>query len=379
MQSLATRAKSKLYDPTALYGFLNSATKSLTADTDLAGLKQLYGLASSVKGIATDRISFLTVPNYPRQRDVPTDKANVTWQQPAARQLFTALNHDQEMTKEDLKKATAHLPAPAGSVHVTVLNSTSTQGAGLKVADQLRALGFQFTATGNAAPRRQDHAHLPPGTGGTGPGARRPPPRPDTHAVRPGSHSHRHLDHRPRPAACRGLSHSTPPEEPHPHEQRGQPAAVTDTGARTPARRRTHHGHRRLRRGSGPCRRGPSSHPRLRQRDMAHLRTARLARHSAEAQLVSELLTNACHHAPGRCLLTLTATPQTLEVTVWDSNPVPPTVHHTGADRGGQYGMEIVTALCHTVHTESESFGKRVTAVMAPAGTGRTDQAQIPQ
>lgn len=152
MRSLATRAKSKLYDLTALYGFLNSATKSLTADTDLAGLKQLYGLASSVKGIATDRISFLTVPNCPRQRDVPTDKANVTWQQPAARQLFTALNHDQEMTKEDLKKATAHLPAPAGSVHVTVLNGTSTQGAGLKVADQLRALGFQITATGNAGP-----------------------------------------------------------------------------------------------------------------------------------------------------------------------------------------------------------------------------------
>lgn len=35
-------------------------------------------------------------------------------------------------------------------MHVTVLNGTSTQGAGLKVADQLRALGFQITATGNA-------------------------------------------------------------------------------------------------------------------------------------------------------------------------------------------------------------------------------------
>ncbi|GHE69407.1 hypothetical protein GCM10014715_24100 [Streptomyces spiralis] len=150
MQSLADRAKSKLYDPTALYGFLNSATKSLTTDPDLAGIKQLYGLASSVKGIATDRISFLTVPNYPRERDVPTDKANVTWQQPAARQLFSALNHDHETTKVDLKKATAHLPVPASTVHVTVLNGTGTTGAALKVADQLRALGFQITATGNA-------------------------------------------------------------------------------------------------------------------------------------------------------------------------------------------------------------------------------------
>jgi LCP family protein required for cell wall assembly len=150
MQSLAARAKSKLYDPTALYGFLNSATKSLTTDPDLAGLKQLYSLASSVKGISTNRISFLTVPNYPRERDVPTDKANVTWQEPAARQLFTAINHDREMTKADLKKATTHLPAAANTVHVTVLNGTGTKGEAFKIADQLRALGFQITATGNA-------------------------------------------------------------------------------------------------------------------------------------------------------------------------------------------------------------------------------------
>ncbi|MFB7109742.1 LCP family protein [Streptomyces sp. NPDC056190] len=150
MQSLVTRAKSKLYNPTALYGFLNSATKSLTTDPELADLEQLYSLASSVKGIATDRISFLTVPNYPRERDVPTDKANVTWQEPAARQLFTAINRDREMTKADLKKATAHLPAPANTVHITVLNGTGTKGEALKVAEQLRAMGFEITATGNA-------------------------------------------------------------------------------------------------------------------------------------------------------------------------------------------------------------------------------------
>ncbi|MGW5284662.1 LCP family protein [Streptomyces collinus] len=153
MQSLATRAKSKLYNPTALYSFLNSATKSLTTDPDLAGIKPLYGLASGVKGIATDRIAFLTVPNYPRQRDIPTDKANVTWQEPAARQLFTAINHDKETTKADLKRLTAHLPAPAGTVNITVLNGTSTSGRALTVADHLRALGFQITATGNAPSR----------------------------------------------------------------------------------------------------------------------------------------------------------------------------------------------------------------------------------
>jgi LCP family protein required for cell wall assembly len=164
MQSLATRAKSKLYNPTALYGFLNSATKSLTTDPDLAGLEQLYSLASSLKGISTNRIAFLTVPNYPRERDVPTDKANVTWQEPAARQLFSAINRDREMTKADLKKATAHLPAAANTVHVAVLNGTSTKGEALKVADQLRAMGFEITATGNA-PASVDQSTLTYPTG----------------------------------------------------------------------------------------------------------------------------------------------------------------------------------------------------------------------
>ncbi|GJF24715.1 LCP family protein [Streptomyces sp. HO565] len=164
MQSLADRAKSKLYNPSAMYGFLNSATKSLTTDPDLAGIKPLYSLADSVKAIATNRISFLTVPNYPRERDVPTDKANITWQQPAAQQLFTALNHDRETTEADLKKLTAQLPAPANTVHVTVLNGTTTQGEALKVADQLRALGFQITATGNA-PEPVDKTTLAYGPG----------------------------------------------------------------------------------------------------------------------------------------------------------------------------------------------------------------------
>ncbi|MEU1088234.1 LCP family protein [Streptomyces sp. NPDC005892] len=150
MKSLAARAKSKLYSPTALYGFLDSATKSLTADPELADIKPLTSLAGSLKGMATDRISFLTVPNYPRELDVPTDEANVTWQQPAARNLFTAMNEDRETTPAALKAATAELPAPAGTVRVTVLNGTGTQGKALKVAEELRAFGFQIAATGNA-------------------------------------------------------------------------------------------------------------------------------------------------------------------------------------------------------------------------------------
>jgi hypothetical protein len=55
-----------------------------------------------------------------------TEKTHVPWQEPAARQLFTALDHDQEMTKADPNESAAHLAASAGTVHVTVLNGTGT-------------------------------------------------------------------------------------------------------------------------------------------------------------------------------------------------------------------------------------------------------------
>lgn len=49
MDALAEKAQAKLTSPKALYGFLQSATKSLTTDPDLAGIKPLYGLASELK------------------------------------------------------------------------------------------------------------------------------------------------------------------------------------------------------------------------------------------------------------------------------------------------------------------------------------------
>ena len=84
MKALAAKAQSKLTSPGELYDFLDSATKSLTTDNDLAGLKPLYDLASTVKDIPSDRLTFVTVPNYYREADVPTDHANVIWQNPQA-------------------------------------------------------------------------------------------------------------------------------------------------------------------------------------------------------------------------------------------------------------------------------------------------------
>ncbi|MFJ5226824.1 LCP family protein [Streptomyces sp. NPDC088400] len=149
MEALAAKAQQKLASPNALYGFLDSATKSLTTDKALAGIKPLSGLASEVKGIPRDRLTFLTVPNYSRQADVPTDQANVVWQYPQAGDLFTSLAKDKEVDKEKLEAASKN-PVYARTVRVQVLNGTSTQGRAAKVADTLRTAGFTVTNVGNA-------------------------------------------------------------------------------------------------------------------------------------------------------------------------------------------------------------------------------------
>ncbi len=82
MKALAAKARQTLTSPADLYGFLDSATRSITTDRALAGIKPLSALAAELKGIPADRLTFLTVPNYAREADVPSDRANVVWQYP---------------------------------------------------------------------------------------------------------------------------------------------------------------------------------------------------------------------------------------------------------------------------------------------------------
>lgn len=149
MESLAAKAQTKLTSPTALYGFFDSATESLTTDKELAGIKPLTALASELKGIPSDRLTFLTVPNYPREADVPTDKANVVWQYPEAADLFASLAKDREVDKKSVEAAGEN-PLYAAAVRVRVLNGTGEAGQAAKAADLLRAVGFTVIGTGNA-------------------------------------------------------------------------------------------------------------------------------------------------------------------------------------------------------------------------------------
>jgi hypothetical protein len=94
MSSLVSRVKSKLYNPLAIYRFLDAATRSLTIDKQLGGITGLYDLGQSLRGIPSDKIAFFTVPNFPRSEVVPTDLANVVWTQPEDDEIFASFRND---------------------------------------------------------------------------------------------------------------------------------------------------------------------------------------------------------------------------------------------------------------------------------------------
>ncbi|MER6036085.1 MULTISPECIES: ATP-binding protein [unclassified Streptomyces] len=81
--------------------------------------------------------------------------------------------------------------------------------------------------------------------------------------------------------------------------------------------------------------------------------------------VVSELVTNAIKYAPGPVLLDVRITGDTVEVAVWDSDPVLPIARAADAGRVGQHGLEIVMAVCQGFEAQREPVGKRITARIA--------------
>jgi LCP family protein required for cell wall assembly len=94
MSSLIHRAKSELYNPLAIYRFLNAATSSITIDSQLGGVTGLYDLEQSLHGIPSSKIAFFTLPNIPRSEVVRSDTANVLWSQPEDSEIFASFRRD---------------------------------------------------------------------------------------------------------------------------------------------------------------------------------------------------------------------------------------------------------------------------------------------
>lgn len=105
-------------------------------------------------------------------------------------------------------------------------------------------------------------------------------------------------------------------------------------------------------------------------RDLAHDGPGLREETQQDAVLVvSELVSNACRHAPGRCRLTVAVGERTVDIAVEDTSHLPPTPRTP--DPTG-YGLRVVTALARSFQVEHTRSGKIVYATVVDqlAGPG---------
>jgi hypothetical protein len=142
MSALARRVKAKELNPIALYRFLDAATKSITIDSQLGGIHGLYDLATSLKNLPPGKVTFFTLPTYPRSYVDPTDTANLLWTQPQDSLIFQAFRNDVPVSQALLKHPRVpHLSR--SKISVVVMNGTTSFGLEDTVGAGLQQYGFR--------------------------------------------------------------------------------------------------------------------------------------------------------------------------------------------------------------------------------------------
>ena len=142
MSALVSRVKSKEFNPIALYRFLDAATRSITIDSQLGGIHGLYDLATSLKNLPPTKVTFFTLPTYPRFYVDPTDTANLLWTQPQDSLIFQAFRNDVPVSQALLKHPRVpHLSR--SKISVVVMNGTTSFGLQDTVGAGLQQFGFK--------------------------------------------------------------------------------------------------------------------------------------------------------------------------------------------------------------------------------------------
>ena len=130
MSSLISRVKSQLYNPLAIYRFLDAATRSVTIDSQLGGITGLYDLGQSLRDLPQDKVAFFTLPTFPRSEVVPTDTANVLWTQPEDGEIFASFRDDVPASSSLFGAVNATAPpSPTAGADKADEKATATPGA----------------------------------------------------------------------------------------------------------------------------------------------------------------------------------------------------------------------------------------------------------
>jgi LCP family protein required for cell wall assembly len=135
-----------LLNPAGLLGVLDAATKSLTADPQLADINNLKDLALSLKDLRPANVTFTTLPWTPNG-----DGATVSINTEKAKPIWAAMAADTPWPpKGATGEETPLLKVAPERIQVNVLNGTTTKGQAKLVAKQLRKKGYQVELVDNA-------------------------------------------------------------------------------------------------------------------------------------------------------------------------------------------------------------------------------------
>ncbi|MFI2565880.1 LCP family protein [Paenarthrobacter sp. NPDC018779] len=153
--SLTRKLKSEgtLSNPQKVLDIADTMTKNLTVDTGLASVPSLLSIADRLKNIDPAKVNFITVPTVP----APSDPNRLALDEPAAGNLFSALQNSADLSKgapaqADQSTAPATPSYDKSLQPVSVANGTSVAGRSNAIADTLTAAGFTMITKLQAQP-----------------------------------------------------------------------------------------------------------------------------------------------------------------------------------------------------------------------------------
>jgi LCP family protein required for cell wall assembly len=138
-----------LHSPTQIFKLVRDAADAMTTDTGLDENAMLQ-LAESLHGLTANNVEFVTVPNIPYVGD---PDAELSWQQPQANELFSAIQDDTALPAATPSSSTPPpvLTVAPSQVSVSVENGSGVAGIASQTASELSGLGFNVVGTADAS------------------------------------------------------------------------------------------------------------------------------------------------------------------------------------------------------------------------------------
>lgn len=134
-----------LANPARLAAFVNSTLRTIKVDPD----DGLLGLASQLRDVSLDDVSFADIPLDDVDFKAPTGESAVLWDKEGARELFRRIAADENLATPTPSTSASASPKPTGApvpperIAVRVKNGTLITGLGARTKQALVAAGFQ--------------------------------------------------------------------------------------------------------------------------------------------------------------------------------------------------------------------------------------------